>query len=252
MTAPILSRPPGWLCPVCGRFTPAPSGCNSVGGDHRCAGCACVVPPTRLRCAEKSARERARARKYARNYYHTVVATNPVSRQKVNARSRERYATDTSYRARTALRWKERYTKVAEFRAHLRARSLARRSAPQMLCPLALADCERVAQVYAQAAVGDHVDHGIPLNGIAVSGLHVAANLQVLSADKNLSKHNRCAEASDDHLSAAERKWLRTYRAARQAISYECRKVPADERFAAVKARLVAWLDANPVAGGAK
>jgi hypothetical protein len=50
---------------------------------------------------------------------------------------------------------------------------------------------KEILEFYRNCPKGCHVDHEIPLNGKLVSGLHVLANLQYLTAEDNLIKSNK-------------------------------------------------------------
>ena len=50
---------------------------------------------------------------------------------------------------------------------------------------------EEIKEIYKNCPEGYHVDHVIPLQGELVSGLHVAENLQYLTAHDNLAKSNK-------------------------------------------------------------
>lgn len=50
---------------------------------------------------------------------------------------------------------------------------------------------EDISKFYSKCPEGYHVDHIVPLQGELVSGLHVLQNLQYLTAEENIRKHNK-------------------------------------------------------------
>ena len=58
---------------------------------------------------------------------------------------------------------------------------------------------EEISKFYSKCPEGYHVDHIIPLQGGFVSGLHVLANLQYLTALENIQKSNKFIAGSADN-----------------------------------------------------
>ena len=74
----------------------------------------------------------------------------------------------------------------------------AKRKASKLNRTPSWADLDHIKQFYeARQAISEatgrdyHVDHEIPLQGETVSGLHVPGNLQIIPAERNMSKSNR-------------------------------------------------------------
>lgn len=67
----------------------------------------------------------------------------------------------------------------------------AKRRAAKLRATPSWADLNAIRAIYAQCPKGYHVDHIVPLKGKNVCGLHIAANLQILSAQDNISKNNK-------------------------------------------------------------
>lgn len=102
-------------------------------------------------------------------------------------------------RGLNSLRGKNRYIeKQKERRRVLSATHTAKRKTAKLLRTPAWADQNAIMAIYEKAAwltasTGEphHVDHIVPLQGETVSGLHVANNLQILTASENIKKSNK-------------------------------------------------------------
>ena len=75
-------------------------------------------------------------------------------------------------------------------KSHYLARN-ARRRAQKIHATPGWADQDKIREIYNNCPDGYHVDHIVPLQGELVSGLHVEYNLQYLTAEENLKKHNK-------------------------------------------------------------
>ena len=73
----------------------------------------------------------------------------------------------------------------------------AKRRSAKLQRTVSWSNTDKIKEFYTEAqqltqdtGIPHHVDHIIPLQGKNVSGLHVETNLQVITAEENLSKHN--------------------------------------------------------------
>ena len=150
-------------------------------------------------------RERSRAVKNAWN------KANPEPQK---ARSRKWYEANKDKNLASCQRYRETnpdkvraaVARWNEANPHKATAIAARRRAAVLLRTPAWANHEKIEAFYEEAralseATGlvHHVDHIIPLQGKAVSGLHVETNLQILPAQINRSKSNRFEPVSLAH-----------------------------------------------------
>jgi hypothetical protein len=79
---------------------------------------------------------------------------------------------------------------LLDFMKSLLAHNSARKRRVRQATPK-WADLKVIEDFYKNRPEGFHVDHIIPLKGKNICGLHVIENLQYLSEEDNLKKHNR-------------------------------------------------------------
>lgn len=140
----------------------------------------------------------------------TAAAGYQRNKQAINERSQAWAAANPEKRRESVRKWRQRNReldllkckkwrlenpeKAAAHAAKRRALKLQR--TPRWVGP---AELEAIAALYSTArylseksGIEHEVDHYYPLRGARVSGLHVFANLRVITADENRRKGNRC------------------------------------------------------------
>lgn len=80
---------------------------------------------------------------------------------------------------------------LVRFHANKRRAAKLNRTPPWADLDAMRAIYDKSQRLTAETGIPHHVDHILPLQGKLVSGLHVAANLQVIPASENIRKRNK-------------------------------------------------------------
>jgi len=142
-------------------------------------------------------------KKHAKEYKSKWYQENKEYMKELNAKWRqENKEYNTKWRQDNKEYVKEYYVKYAKANKGAVNAYKAKRRAAKLQATPAWADQEKIKEIYNRASRANsfcekyslntrfHVDHIVPLQGNEVSGLHVADNLQVITAEENLKKSN--------------------------------------------------------------
>ena len=158
-----------------------------------CVECTREAVKARMRSRRKNHDYLQSQKDYQREYARKRYREDPEFRDKQLERKRNRRE-DPEHREQRREYMREY---VKNNRAKFAAKNAKRHAAKIQRTP-AWADLDMIAVFYATAremteetGVPHEVDHVVPMQGKNVSGLHVATNLQILSASENRSKRNK-------------------------------------------------------------
>jgi hypothetical protein len=161
-----------------------------------------VEAAERKKTPEYKAKQEAYYKANTERYAAQQAEYRKLNTERIATRKAAYYAANTErFAARNAAYQKANTQNIAAHRKanpHIsNAQNAARRAAKLQATPR-WANFEAIKEVYRQCAertrlTGEkqHVDHIYPLISDEVCGLHVAANLQILSASDNLKKSNK-------------------------------------------------------------
>ena len=183
-------------CPSCGIEKPRSDYYKK--GDtvsHKCKPCSLADMKTRQ--AKYIGKYSEREQEWRRSRY----ATNPVYRERIAAQKKARYdAKNAEINAKRRERWATDPLNPA--RKYYRRKDVKDKTPPWV-------DQSAILDIYSKCPDGHEIDHIVPLRGLIdgrpVSGLHVPWNLQYLTVEANRKKKNRLSESELNDLSL---RWL--------------------------------------------
>lgn len=159
---------------------------------------------TKAHYAKNKEKALAYAKQYRKTNAQTIAQQNQVRSKKYRAENvaleRERHR---KYRDNNVDSIRVGNKKYREENPHINAAKTARYRAGLKQATPVWSERIGIQTLYAKRIelerlwdVELHVDHIVPLNHDTVCGLHCLANLQIISAEDNLSKSNRFGEMS--------------------------------------------------------
>jgi hypothetical protein len=138
-----------------------------------------------------SATKKARYEANKERVLAKMKAYREANKERVSATKKARYEANKDHVAAAVKAWAQANPdKVNATRAYRRAAKL--QATPSWADSEAIREfyeCARAFKLY--TGLEYHVDHIVPLQSKLVCGLHCEANLQVLDAKTNMSKHNK-------------------------------------------------------------